>query len=834
MAEEIVSRLVAKVDGFLRGFDQADRKVKDFSDRSSRNIEGFQNRIQNLGRIITAVFVTGAVARAVQRQVELGDQLDKTSRQLGITAREMANLNFAAERNGVSSEQVARGFAQAQKNLLDFVRGTGEAKRELEATGLTATQAAELLRNPMEAFLTVGDAVNRSTNKTAASMKLLGESGRQLIPFFQGGREELERLFALNEKLNPNLDEQARLSAQLKDEMTNLTTALDGLAVRGLLPVLPHLTRFVELMTELASFDTEKLGFRLNTVFQDLATSLAFARDLLLDPLNFEETIKKYEALDRKFQEERRRRFAGPNAGASPPVETLPLITVAEQAESARLAGLIKEREARIALLRLEDEQTELTAERIFVMEKGVVQLKAQLAVQKEIEAAEKGKRAVDPLVGLTAELEKKAQLLELEKQIQEVRGRRQELRGVEIVAGATDDRRRAIADSLKRVEEAEFQLQLIQRDSFADPLAVAAQQLEVYDRQIIALKNRQEQERESVALARELALIEQEREDLINRINAAEQAGLGTAEVRNATARQEARLGSFQDRIDEARFQLERGRIRVDARGNPITLPGTDILNQIEVLQAEKAKAEEQFRRDGDVTFARSADLLEERIQALQVEFDNLDFKNLETQLQSIGGIFNTTVGGMLQGLLLNTQEMSDVWENFLRNLAASALSQLSQNFVSGGLSAVAGIFSGGAGLGGGQAGSGETGPFAGLIAAGAAGFTGFDSGGSFVVNGLGGIDRNLVSFRASRGERVTIETPEQQRARGTGPVVVNVINNAGVEAEQREEPLPGGGRKIDVIIGGMVARDIRSGAGPVHKAMKDVFGMHRQSGLR
>lgn len=40
-----------------------------------------------------------------------------------------------------------------------------------------------------------------------------------------------------------------------------------------------------------------------------------------------------------------------------------------------------------------------------------------------------------------------------------------------------------------------------------------------------------------------------------------------------------------------------------------------------------------------------------------------------------------------------------------------------------------------------------------------------GYRNGGSFKVGGTGGIDRNLVSFGATRGERVDVSTPTQQR---------------------------------------------------------------------
>jgi hypothetical protein len=52
-----------------------------------------------------------------------------------------------------------------------------------------------------------------------------------------------------------------------------------------------------------------------------------------------------------------------------------------------------------------------------------------------------------------------------------------------------------------------------------------------------------------------------------------------------------------------------------------------------------------------------------------------------------------------------------------------------------------------------------------------------GFATGGSFMVGGNGGTDKNLVAFRASRDERVTIETPDQQRHGGGSNS--NVTNN-------------------------------------------------------
>jgi hypothetical protein len=55
------------------------------------------------------------------------------------------------------------------------------------------------------------------------------------------------------------------------------------------------------------------------------------------------------------------------------------------------------------------------------------------------------------------------------------------------------------------------------------------------------------------------------------------------------------------------------------------------------------------------------------------------------------------------------------------------------------------------------------------------------FEHGGAFRVDGRAGVDNNNVNMNVSRGERITIETPAQQRANdakggGGEPPVVNV----------------------------------------------------------
>ena len=87
------------------------------------------------------------------------------------------------------------------------------------------------------------------------------------------------------------------------------------------------------------------------------------------------------------------------------------------------------------------------------------------------------------------------------------------------------------------------------------------------------------------------------------------------------------------------------------------------------------------------------------------------------------------------------------------------------------------------------GAAGGGAAAGFAGATGTGFApgSFGGFAHGGSFKVGGAGGVDQNLVAFRATRGERVDV-TPA---GGGEGGVLIQVINNTPVKT--REETATG-----------------------------------------
>ncbi|MDR4485295.1 MAG: hypothetical protein R3B95_19190 [Nitrospirales bacterium] len=780
MASDIVTRLVTTIDGFIGPFRQAEGQVKGFVDRSTRNLQNFQNSVSTVGRLLTSVLVTGTMARVLTRQIELGDRLDKTSRSLGIQAQELSNLNFAAERGGVSQETLANGFAQAQKNILDFTRGTGEARRELEAAGITQAQATELLKDPLEAFLTVGDAVNRSANKTAAAMKLLGKSGKELVPVFAGGREELQKLFALNQRLNPNVNEQARLSAELKDRLADLTAAWEGLLNRGLVPTLPVLTELLGISTALITRSDDLLeriaalseyGVNAGTVLRGIAGSAVY----------LQVSIKALAA-----------QFA---------------FLFEQMTNPGTRQGLLDEFQKVMADL---DDELEQRLSKLYPEATGGKPKDFSIP-----EAPKPSPTAVADALDLTPNSPDKPSKFAITRDLfspaDPAKARQEILDGIGLeqeVLGTDIQHRlrlgfRAATDDLKQIsEEASFQLELDPNSDTKKIIALEAQ-INARKQELEVLGKVVDSDHELIRLEHELAIL-----------RGKQQRALGEGIVRNSTSALQGAFAPIDARLREARESLAIGDLRKDRFGEPLQLPGTRLLRQADIANAERDRLALEFQQTGNQDTHSALRVKTAEVEQLQTAFDNLEFVALKAQIDSFGSSLANAVNTMVQGVLLGTQTIDQLWKNMLRNLALQLATEANNKLITGVISsvgsAVAGGFSGGAAGGG-------AGPFAGL--AGLAGFK-FADGGSFVVGGRGGIDANLVPLQLTRGERVTVETEKQQR-RGGGGLTVNVNNYApGVEATAQEWNTPNG-RTVDVVI----RRTVRD-------TLEREYGVHRKPG--
>jgi len=138
----------------------------------------------------------------------------------------------------------------------------------------------------------------------------------------------------------------------------------------------------------------------------------------------------------------------------------------------------------------------------------------------------------------------------------------------------------------------------------------------------------------------------------------------------------------------------------------------------------------------------------------------------------------FSTSIAdGLVTGITQGGTAMKQAFTSLLTDLASQALSSTFASMIGS-------LFPG---AGGGGIGGGIGGLFAGGGAAAAA--PGFATGGQFRVGGSGGADSQLVAFRASPDETVSIRRPDQMG--GGGPIVINnaMTVNGSLRDEERAQ---------------------------------------------
>lgn len=193
-----------------------------------------------------------------------------------------------------------------------------------------------------------------------------------------------------------------------------------------------------------------------------------------------------------------------------------------------------------------------------------------------------------------------------------------------------------------------------------------------------------------------------------------------------------------------------------LDARYNNLVL-NNEALDQERVLYDVLQRA----RSEGVVLAQQDIALIRERVAALT---------ELEKKVQLISdvgdAVFNNLESALNNFVQTGTFNFNEFAKSVISDLAQIAIQMMIiaplKNFFGGVLGSLTGV------------------PVAAL--------PGHNEGADFMVGGTGGVDKNVVAFRASRGERVQV-TPAGQSADGASPTIVFNISTPDVEGFRRSE---------------------------------------------
>ncbi|MDZ3173377.1 phage tail tape measure protein [Klebsiella pneumoniae] len=254
--------LVAKVGGFVSGMDKAERASAKWSKQVQDDVAKSSAALAGIGAAaISAGLAVGAsgfqLLKSTSRQIA---ETDRWAKSLQLSTQELLAWQFAAEKAGVSGDQMADIFKDIGDKIGDAVLNkSGEAVDALNALGLSAEKLSKV--SPDKQLLAIGESLGKiSTNAEKTTiLESLGNDLSKLLPLFDNNNQKLKQFIDLAKDYGvapdpSSIDDLVKVN-QLFEDMEAQVAGLKieiaaGLAKVDLTPLQGSLDKLHDVLTD--------------------------------------------------------------------------------------------------------------------------------------------------------------------------------------------------------------------------------------------------------------------------------------------------------------------------------------------------------------------------------------------------------------------------------------------------------------------------------------------------------------------------------------------------------------------------------------------------------
>ena len=254
--------LIAKVGGFVSGMDKAERASAKWSKQVQDDVAKSSAALAGIGAAaIAAGLAVGAsgfqLLKSTSRQIA---ETDRWAKSLQLSTQELLAWQFAAEKAGISGDQMADIFKDIGDKIGDAVLNkSGEAVDALNALGLSAEKLSKV--SPDKQLLAIGESLGKiSTNAEKTTiLESLGNDLSKLLPLFDNNNQKLKQFIDLAKDYGvapdpSSIDDLVKVN-QLFEDMEAQVAGLKieiaaGLAKVDLTPLQGSLDKLHDVLTD--------------------------------------------------------------------------------------------------------------------------------------------------------------------------------------------------------------------------------------------------------------------------------------------------------------------------------------------------------------------------------------------------------------------------------------------------------------------------------------------------------------------------------------------------------------------------------------------------------
>jgi len=237
--------LFADDSKLVRGLRRAEKHIKVFG----QSIRNLGLKVAGLGTALLAPLLGAAKAFS-----GMGDQVAKMAKRTGLSVETLSELKFVASQTGTEFESLEMAFRRMQRSIYDAGRGLSTAKDALADLGLTFKDLDGL--SPEAQFKLLADRISQvadPTKRAAIAMTLFGRTGTNLLPMFARGAAGIEALQKEARRLGLTMSSE---DAKAAEDFTDALDALWKVVKMGVFRVgaalAPVLKQLAETITSVA------------------------------------------------------------------------------------------------------------------------------------------------------------------------------------------------------------------------------------------------------------------------------------------------------------------------------------------------------------------------------------------------------------------------------------------------------------------------------------------------------------------------------------------------------------------------------------------------------
>lgn len=215
-----------------------------------------------------------------------GDEIDKESQKLSISAESYQKLSYAMERSGADINDVSKGIKTITKEMADVENGVDGAGASFEKLGVSMKNADGSMKSTEQVLMDSIDALANMENETqrnALAQEIFGRSASELNPLLNSGGEAIKQLMQECEDYGMVMSDDAVLaSASFQDALTKLNGTMSGVKNNLVGAMLPSLTLITDGFTDMMA-GVDGGGEKMRQGMTDLVSRITEATPKLME-----------------------------------------------------------------------------------------------------------------------------------------------------------------------------------------------------------------------------------------------------------------------------------------------------------------------------------------------------------------------------------------------------------------------------------------------------------------------------------------------------------------------------------------------------------------------